>query len=31
MTNIKNLITSKFKKKLWQDKDLKDKIKSRYY
>jgi hypothetical protein len=29
--NIKNIITSKFKEKLWCDKELEDKIKLRYY
>jgi hypothetical protein len=29
--NIKNIITSKFKEKLWCDKELEDKRKLRYY
>jgi len=29
--NIKTIITSKFKKKLWHDKELEGKIKFRYY
>ena len=31
INNIKNIVTSKFKDKLWCEKDLEDKIKLRYY
>ena len=31
ITNIKNIVTSKFKEKLWHEKDLEAKRKLRYY
>ena len=31
MNNIKNIVTYKFKKKMWCEKDLEAKIKLRYY
>ena len=31
INNIKNIVTSKFKEKMWREKDLEAKIKLRYY
>ena len=31
INNIKNIVTSKFKEKMWREKDLEDKRKLRYY
>ena len=31
INHIKNILTSKFKEKMWRQKDLEDKIKLRYY